>query len=51
MNMKNATEGTEIFVSDYEYIVIDEVHNLEAKLECIYHSVSYLDAKGRCGFR
>lgn len=33
MNMKKRRRGnTEIFISDYEYIIVDEVHNLESKV-------------------
>lgn len=47
MNMKKRNRGsTEIFVSDYEYIVIDEVHNLESKIRSAYTiAVSYLECK------
>ncbi|MCI8416444.1 MAG: ATP-dependent DNA helicase [Lachnospiraceae bacterium] len=47
MNMKKRKRGnTEIFVSNYEYIVIDEVHNLENKIRSAYTiAVSYSDCK------
>lgn len=47
MNMKKRSRGnTEIFASDYEYIVIDEVHNLESKIRNAYTvAVSYSECK------
>lgn len=47
MNMKKCSRGnTEIFVSDYEYIVIDEVHNLESRIRNAYTiAVSYSECK------
>lgn len=47
MNMKKRSRGnTEIFVSDYEYIVIDEVHNLESRIRNAHTiAVSYSECK------
>lgn len=47
MNMKKCSRGnTEIFVSDYEYIVIDEVHNLESRIRNAYTiAISYSECK------
>ena len=47
MNMKKRIRGnTEIFVSDYEYIVIDEAHNLESRVRNAHTvAVSYLECK------
>lgn len=47
MNMKKRSRGnTEIFVSDYEYIVIDEVHNLESRVRNAHTiAVSYSECK------
>lgn len=47
MNMKKRSRGSnEIFVSDYEYIVIDEAHNLESRIRNAYTVViSYLECK------
>lgn len=47
MNMKKRSRNsTEIFVPDYEYIVIDEVHNLESKIRNAYTTaVSYAECK------
>lgn len=47
MNMKKRSRGnTEIFVPNYEYIVIDEVHNLESRIRNAHTiAVSYSECK------